>query len=45
MGLGVAVGQLLALLLCAAFAAAEVANRIDEIRLSVSEREVHGRIG
>jgi hypothetical protein len=40
--LGVAVGQLLALLLRAALALAEVADRGDEVALLVGQLEVHG---
>ena len=42
-GLGVAVGQPLALLRRAALALAEVADRGDEVLLLVAEGEVHGR--
>ena len=41
MGLGVAVGEALALLLGAALALAEVADRGDEVALLVGEGEVH----
>jgi hypothetical protein len=42
-GVLVAAGQALALLLGAALAGAEVADRLDEVALLVCEREVHGR--